>query len=115
MTDPAALPADVVHPIPMRGLACTCGAELEVDDVDRPTALVCPNGCAVALAPVERPAAICPTCAKPIVRAPGQIGRTPAKHPECLTESDRRRLAKLAAANEKIRADKRRQLEHVSA
>jgi hypothetical protein len=101
---PSTLPPDVVHPIPMRGISCTCGAELEVDDVDHPTELRCPAGCVVALAenlraPTSTPTPICPRCTQPILRDAGQIGRTPRIHAACRTPAEIAAMAAQRALN----------------
>jgi hypothetical protein len=98
------LPSDVVHPISMRGISCTCGAELEVDDVDHPTELLCPAGCVVALAEnlralTECPTPICPRCTQPILRDAGQIGRTPKIHAACRTPAEIAAMAAQRALN----------------
>jgi hypothetical protein len=77
---PPTLPSDVVHPIPMRGISCTCGAELEVDDVDHPTELLCP-------------------ATQPILRDAGQIGRTPKIHAACRTPAEIAAMAAQRALN----------------
>lgn len=90
MTDP-------VHPIPVTGLACSCGAELEVVERGRALDLVCPRGCAyrpppnlrrrrAPYPPVER---ICTRCQRPIERREGQQGRPSSMHDECLTPAER--------------------------
>jgi hypothetical protein len=101
---PPTLPFDVVHPIPMRGISCACGAELEVDDVDHPTELRCPAGCVVALAEnlralTSRPAPICPRCTQPVLRTAQQIGRTPKIHPACRTPAEIAAMAAQRALN----------------
>lgn len=111
--------ADVARVVQVKraseGIACVeCGAELEVDDELSPRALMCPNGHAVKLiaapdpspkekaAPVER---IC-SCGKPVIRPKGYIGRTPAKHEECLTPRERQLIEAKRQYNDHVRAKK---------
>lgn len=98
---------DAIYPIPLRGVACACGEELEVIELRRGALdLACPRGCVVRLAPNIRyeprtryrakpSVRVCARCGQIVAREPGQRGETPKYHPRCRSTEELEELAQM--------------------